>query len=223
MRTRAGPPTAPWAAGRCFALRPATVDTINVDRVLAHGGGKFHVVLLNQVREEQTVRVKFDPQALGCAVDGAKLAVKLANKPAPPLRLKDGVVTLKLKPLGIAALTLDGVKVDVPTHRAAPPAKLPLSGDNGLRRQPVAGTKLEAIGTEFCVPSFTWRDLYVYIAAGLDDCKSATLRYRVGDGKEKQVKVERFPWELSVRVDDVRSPITWSVEAQTGSSDYRRR
>ncbi len=192
----------------------ATVDTINVDRVLAHGGGKFHVVLLNQVCEEQTVRVTFDPQALGRAVDGAKLSVRLDNRPAPPLRVKDGAVTLKLPSLGIAALTLDDVKIDVPTHRAAPPPQLPLPTDSGLRRQPVAGTKLEAIGTEICVPPFTWRDLYVYIAAGLDDCKSATLRYRVGDGAEQQVKVERFPWEFSVRVDDVRSPITWSVEAQ---------
>ena len=104
------------------------------------------------------------------------------------------------------------------THRAAPPARLSLPGDSGLRRQPVAGTKLEAIGTEICVPPFTWRDLYVYIAAGLDDCKSATLRYRVGDGAEQQVKVGRFPWEFSVRVDDVRTPITWSVEAETGNS-----
>ncbi|MFA5190768.1 MAG: hypothetical protein WC740_08580 [Verrucomicrobiia bacterium] len=209
-----GQPAWPW-----LHRTAATVDTINVDRVLAHGGGKFHVVLLNQVREEQTVRVKFDPQALGRSVDGAKLSVRLDNRSAPPLRLKDGAVTLKLRPLGIAALTLDGVKIDVPTHRAAPPSRLPLPDKSGLRRQPVAGTKLEAIGTEICVPPFTWRDLYVYVAAGLDDCKSATLRYRVGDNAEQQVKVTRFPWEFSVRVDDVRSPITWTVEAQTGTPD----
>ncbi|MCX6898862.1 MAG: hypothetical protein NT105_09195 [Verrucomicrobia bacterium] len=213
-----GQPAWPW-----LHRTAATVDTINVDRVLAHGGGKFHVVLLNQIREEQTVRVKFDPQVFGRAVDGAKVSLRLDNKPAPPLRLKDGAVSLKLKPLGIAVLTLDGVKVDVPTHRAAPPAKLSLPGDNGLRRQPVAGAKLEAIGTEICVPPFTWRDLYVYIAAGFDDCKSATLRYRVGSGAEQQVKVTRFPWEFSVRVDDMRLPITWSVEVQTGNSDDHSR
>lgn len=212
-----------WPAWPWLHRTAATVDTINVDRVLAHGGGRFHVVLLNQVREKQTVRVKFDANALGRPVEGAKLAVRLDNKPASPLRIKDDMVTLKLKPLGSAALTLDGVKINVPTHRAAPPAKLPLPDDNGLRRQPVASTKLEAIGAELCVPPFTWRDLYVYIAAGLDDCRSATLRYRVGNGEEQRVKVERFPWEFSVRVDDARSPITWSVEAHTGSSDNRRR
>ena len=213
-----GQPAWPW-----LHRTAVTVDTINVDRVLAHGGGKFHAVLLNQVPEEQTVRVKFDPQALGRTLNGAKISVRLDNKPAPPLRLEDGAVTLKLRPLGIAALTLDDVKIGVPTHRAAPPETLPLPTGNGLCHHPVAGTKLEAIGTEICVPPFTWRDLYVYVAAGLDDCKSATLHYRVGDGAEQQVTAARFPWEFSVRVDDMRSPIMWRMEAQTGSPDDRDR
>jgi hypothetical protein len=136
------------------------------------------------------------------------------NRPAPPAAIKAGAVALELKPLGIAALALDGVQIDVPTHRVAPPAKLALPAQGGLRRVAIAGTKLEAIGTEIQVPPFTWRDLFVYLAAGMDDCKSATLSYRVGDLPEKQVTADRFPWEFSVRIDEMRAPITWSVTVE---------
>jgi hypothetical protein len=190
----------------------ATVDNVAVDRVLAHGDGKFHVVLLNQTRERQRVQVRLDAVALGREVDGARVQVRQENRPASPLKVKGGAVTLDLKPLGIAALTLAGVRIDVPTHRVAPPATMALPAQPGLRRVPIAGTKLEAIGTEIQVPPFTWRDLYVYVAAGADDCKGATLRYRVGDGPEQQVADDTYPWEFSVRVEDASARIQWRVE-----------
>lgn len=202
-----GQPAWPW-----LHRTAATVDTPNVDRVLAHGDGKFHVVLLNQVREPQKVCVKLDARALGRDVGGAWVWVRQENRRSWPKKAKDGVVSLELAPLGIAALTLDGVKIDVSTHRAAPPAKLALPTEPALRRQPIDGTKLEAIGTEIVVPPFTWRDLFVYVAAKIGECQSATLRYRVGDGPERQATAERFPWEFSVRVDDMRGPVTWAVD-----------
>lgn len=190
----------------------ATVDSVNVDRVLAHGGGKFHVVLLNQVRERQEARVKFDARALGRDVEGARVVLRLDNRAPAATEVKDGVVSLDLPPLGIAALTIDGVSIDVPTHRVAPPERLALPTTPALRRLAIGGTGLEAIGTEIVVPPFAWRDLFVYVAARIDECKSATLRYRVGDGPEGQVMAERFPWEFSVRVDDMTSRVTWVVD-----------
>ena len=192
----------------------ATVDTINVDRVLAHGGGKFHVVLLNQIREPQQVRVRFDEKVLGRAVEGAALVTHLDNQLASPLIVKDGVAELTLTPLGIAALTLDNTNIDVPTHRIAPPAKLALPSESGQQKAALGDTKIEAIGTVLKVPPFTWRDLFVYLTASIGDCRSATLRYRIGDGPERRVEKHEFPWEFSVRIDDLAAPITWQVEAE---------
>jgi hypothetical protein len=192
----------------------ASVDTINVDRVLAHGDGKFHVVLLNQIREKQQVRVSFDEKALGRPVEGAQLKVWRDNQPAEPLIVKNGGVDLELSPLGIAALTLDGVRIDVPTHRLAPPEHFALPKNPAQRREPIAGTNLEARGTVLEVPPFEWRDLYVYITAAPNDCKAARLRYRVGNGEEQQVEAARFPFEFSARISDTKSPISWRVEAQ---------
>lgn len=191
----------------------ATVDSINVDRVLAEGEGKFHVVLMNQVREAQRVRVRFDEKVLGRSVEGASLAVRIENEPAAPLVVKDGVAELTLSPLGIAAITLDGVKIDVPTHRVSPPGKLALPSKPSQRRAPLGDSKLEAVGAELQVSPFTWRDLYVYVTASIDDCQSATLRYRVGDGPEQRVEKHEFPWEFTVRTDDLATPISWQLDA----------
>lgn len=202
-----GQPAWPW-----LHRTAATVDTVNVERVLAHGSGKFHVVLLNQICQRQGVRVKFDGQALGRGVEDAWVWVRLDNRLSWPRRMKNGVVSLELPPLGIASLTLGGVKIDVPTHRVAPPANIALPTTPALRRQAIAGTTLEAVGTEIVVPPFTWRDLFVYVAAKIDECQSATLRYRVGDGPERRMTAGRFPWEFSVRVDDMKAPVTWAVD-----------
>jgi hypothetical protein len=143
------------------------VDTVNVDRVLAHGDNKFHVVLLNQVREKQWVRVSFDEKTLGRVVEGARLSVWRDNQHADPLTVKDGAVELELAPLEIAALTMDGVRIDVPTHRLAPAAHFSLPQEPGQHRAPIASSKLEAVGTALEAPPFEWRDLYVYLTAGL--------------------------------------------------------
>src|SRR5208337_2002289 len=97
--------------------------------------------------EKQRVRVSFDEKALGRAVEGARLAVWRENQPSDPLTVKNGAVELELAPLGIAALTMDGVRIDIPTHRVAPPEHFLLPQKAGQHRAPIAGSKLEALGT----------------------------------------------------------------------------
>jgi hypothetical protein len=191
----------------------AAVDNVNVDRVLAHGEGRFHVVLLNQTREAQEVKVTFDARALGRSLDGAEARLRIDNAAtAPTLRLQNGGASVRLPAMGIAVITLEGVRIDVPTHRTAPPASLPLPAAPALVRRPVPGSKLEAVGAVIEAPPFAWRDLYVYVTGGRHDCTSATLVYRVGAGAEQQARVDRFPCEFSVRLPAGADPVTWRVE-----------
>jgi hypothetical protein len=202
-----GQPAWPW-----LHRTAATVDNVAVDRVLAHGDGRFHVVLLNQTRDPQRVRVTLDPRVLGRPLAAAPATLRRDQAPATAVPIRDSVTTVDLPPLGVATLTVDDVHIDVPTHRLAPPATLPLPTAPALRRQPVPGTKLEAIGTEIHVPPFTWRDLFVYVTASLDDLSVATLYYRVGAAPEQRVTYPRFPWEFSIRLTDTTTPVTWRVE-----------
>ncbi len=192
----------------------AEVSNRRVDRVLAHGEGKFHVLLMNQTRFGTSVRVSFDPKALGREVEGAAVELRLDGGEPQRVTIANGGIDVQLQALGFAALTLDGVKIDVPTHRVAPPGHLPIPTPGALRRAPLPGTALEAVGTTLQVPPFEWRDLYVYLTAGLDDLRAARLRYRVGKAPEKIVEAASFPWEFSAEIPAGEDPVTWTVEAQ---------
>jgi len=52
------------------------------------------------------------------------------------------------------------------------------------------------------------------ISAGIDDCKTAMLRYRIGSEAEQSVTLDRYPWEFSVKTTDLQAPITWKVDVQ---------
>jgi hypothetical protein len=204
-----GDPAWPW-----LHRTAAKVDTINVDVLLAEGSGKFHVVLLNQVREPQRLRVSFDETVLGRPVEGAELSLHLDNEVAPPVRVKNGVAEVTLSPLGIATLTLDGVHIDVPTHRILPPTTTPLPKAPAQQIAPLGDTKLQAIGTVIEVPPFTWRDLYIYATASIDDARSATLRYRIGESPEQRLEKHEFPWEFTIRTEDRATPISWQLDLE---------
>ncbi|MEP6669073.1 MAG: hypothetical protein ABJF10_07975 [Chthoniobacter sp.] len=193
----------------------ATVDNINVDRVLAEGGGKFHVILLNQTPEPQLVHVTFDGRVLGRDVDGFTVYVHQNNQPVNPLTINVDTAEVTVPGLGLTVLTVEGLKIDVPTHRVMPSDHFALPTESAIHRAPFAGTTLEAVGTEIQVSPFTWRDLYVYVTAAIDDVRTATLRYRVGDGPEQQIVGKEFPWEFTARIENLRAPVTWQVDIET--------
>ena len=204
----------PWLHRTAIRL-----DNINVDRVLAEGGGKFHAILLNQTPEPQRVQVTFDEKVLGRSVDGATLTVHADNQSAPAITIHGQTAEVTLSPLGIAVLTLDGVKIDVPTHRVNPPEHFALPAAPTLQRAAFAVLRRSASTSpapgEMQVAPFTWRDLYVYVTAALDDVRSATLRYRIGDGPEQRITGHEFPWEFTARIENMHAPVTWQVDIET--------
>jgi hypothetical protein len=129
-----------WFDSRLYGHAPGTVygqsawpwlhrtaahtDNINLDLLLAEGEGRFHVILLNQVDEAQTAAVTFDPKALGRSVENAEVSVITNDRPSGKLPLHAGVVNVSVPARGMIVLTLDGVQIDVPTHRVTPPETL---------------------------------------------------------------------------------------------------
>ena len=112
--------------------------------------------------------------------------------------------------MGTAALALDGVKIDVPTHRANPP-KLAIPATSVIERKPIPGSKLEAVGAIIAAPPFAARHLYVYVASDAKQCTGARLAYRLGGGPEHEAQVDQFPCQWAVRLPDLTSPVRRSV------------
>jgi hypothetical protein len=179
----------PW-----LSRTAATVDNINVDRILAHSGTTLYVVLLNQTSDLQTTTVRF-------GLKGANtVRVWKDNARVAPVNLN---AALTLSPGGITVLALDGVHIDIPTHRTPPAAHLDLPQTSTLVH------KGDAVGTLITAPPFTSRDLYVFVASR--ECTSARLLYRVGNGPEQQATVDRYPCEFTVHLNDTQSAVDWRV------------
>lgn len=198
------------------------LDNPAIDHLPAQGGGKFHVVLLNQSPEPQTVQVTLDGRSLGREIEGATLKVHLDNVPAGMATVKNGRVAVTLKPMGIATLTLEGVKIDVPSQRVKPPQHFKLPGTSSQSLAKIEGTPWQAKGTILQAPPFSWSDLYVAVDAGLQDLKWAALRYRVDGGEEKRLQVDRFPFEFTVRLDQPEKPVSWEIEAGLADGSVKK-
>lgn len=191
-----------------------TLDNPGVDHLLAEGNGKLHVILMNQSQSAQSVKLKLDEPTLGRSVQQAELAARLDGKTQPRVPIKDGVAEVSLPVNGLLVLTLDGVKIDVLTHRVKPPQQAALSKESAITRVKLGDTKWQTIATTIDAPPFEWRDFHAYLNCGREDLKSAVLLYRIGEGPEQRVEVKAFPFEFSVRVDDPKQSVTWKVEAQ---------
>lgn len=188
-----------------------TVSNPKVDHLLAHGEGKLHIILMNQSLKGEKVRIKMNESLLGSKLDDVSLTLHLNNQKVSPVQAKAGEFEVAIPVQGLAVLRLEGVKIDVPTHRIKPPMHVSLPKSPASQRVALAKTPWHAIATIIQAPPFQWRDFYAYVNSTLGEVKSATLRYRIGDGKEQQVIVDRFPFEFSVRMDS-NEPIHWSVE-----------
>lgn len=199
-----------------------TVDNPKVDHLLAQGDGNLQVILMNQALTEQQVRVKLDAAVLGRKLDAASLTARLNNEVIAPVTVKNGIAEVSLPVKGLMVLTLGDVKIDVPTQRVKPPAHVALPEQPAFKRVTVGDTKWQGIATVIDVPPFQWRDFYAYVNCGLEDLKSAVLRYRIGQGPEQRQEVKRFPFEFSVRIPDPANPIQWALEIQSPDGTWQK-
>ena len=189
-----------------------TLDNPAVDHLLAEGGGKLHVLLMNQSARPQVVEVKFDAKVLGRTME----QVSLDTFQAPAggrgtAEVSQGLAVIHLPPRATLGLTMNGVKIDVPTHRVKPPEHLMLPATAAIPAVKIAGTEWQAKATLIQAPPFTDADLYVHLDAPLESLKSAVLRYRVA-GVEKRLQVDRFPFEFTVPAGNGDEPVEWAVD-----------
>jgi hypothetical protein len=92
------------------------LDNPQINHLTAHDGSRFFAILTNQSREEQTVDVKFNPAEIS-PVQGDFATAVIINDGDRSIPLVDAVATVTLPPRGIVALRVDGLDIDVPTHR----------------------------------------------------------------------------------------------------------
>lgn len=199
-----------------------TVDNVNIDRVLAEGGGKLFVILMNQSHAPAMANVRFDKEVLGLDLHDAEVKITASSTGKPTAPLRASALPITLPGDAFTVLTVEGVKLDIPTHRLVPPAHLPIPNSGAIRRLPVPGTKIEAVGAILQAPPFTSRDLYVYFTAQLDEAKAARLHYRLGETPEQTLEVQAFPFEFTAPLPPGDITPTWWAEIQLPNNTWQK-
>jgi hypothetical protein len=91
-----------------------------------------------------------------------------------------------------------------------------------VRRVPVAGSRIEAVGVILQAPSFIARDLYVYFTAQLDEARAARLHYRIGELPEQTLEASAFPFEFTARLPLGSADPTWWAEIQLADGRWQK-
>lgn len=187
------------------------VNNSKVDHLLAQGDGRLHIILMNQSQRAQKAEVVLNEKMLGLSLKASRLTVVRDNQPTSDLPVKEGRADIDLPSQGLLVLTLDGVKLDVPTQRSLPPKQIAMPAVPVLQRAQIGTSPWQASAAVIRVPPFLWRDFHVSVNCQLGELKSATLRYRLKSGKEQSRQAARFPFEFSQRLA-ATGPFAWQVE-----------
>ncbi|HSU65942.1 MAG TPA: hypothetical protein VLJ39_03670 [Tepidisphaeraceae bacterium] len=183
------------------------LDNVQVNHVMAHSRGRFHVILTNQSREPQKVTVAFNNDAL--KVDPARtgqVLLRRADGSSEKLALEKGNATVELPARGLAVLTLDGVTLDIPAQRSAEARNAATSGAVVALKDPVAETRAAVIA----VRAGPW-DAYVWSAANPSQARAATLQYTIGE-KSDAIEKKEYPFEFSIPVGDEKAEVRFHLD-----------
>jgi hypothetical protein len=184
-------------------------DNIQANYLTGYGNNNLYICLMNQSEEETNVKIRLNPNIVPFsenAVYNVNLLVN--NKPAPAQKMKNGTITVKLKPHGITGIRIRGISVTPqfqgeilsPGSRASSPGVSIHDGPFGK----VTGMIID-MGASL-------KEAYIYLQATEKEVKKATLRYKAKD-QWKSVSDSTYPFEFSVPIADTQKQFQYQVEA----------
>ena len=204
-----------------------TLDNPQINYLTAHAdrGRRFVVLLMNETDRPQPVRAAFDRKALGLGASTRAGVLDLANgTEGERLALSDaGVAAVTVPARGLAALSLDGCRIDVPAAQRAPTALAGASAPGpgpapsyvtvpGPVGTPAAG--LEGRAAVIQVRPGPWV-AYFWCAATRKQARRVTLRYRIHDtGAWQIIEAASYPFEFSVPVTDAGAVVRFRLSGE---------
>jgi hypothetical protein len=179
-----------------------------LNHVTARGDGRLYVALTNQAPEPVTATIALNPAVV--PLDPARsypCRVWVQNRPADPLTLTGGKVTVRVPARGIVALAVDGVRVQ-PKFQADFLAPTP-GWTTDHARLAIGDTSATVLPFG---PGHT--SAYVYLKANGDEFRRVALRYRI-DGRAGAMTDAAYPFEFTVPLPAAARAFEFDVEAET--------
>jgi hypothetical protein len=184
-----------------------TLDNPQMNYIMAHTADKFFLVLSNQSSSPQNVKVTFHPERITSGTQQCDAAMLRVGDGQPErIALTHNVGSVMLPGHGLAVLSVDGLKISVPTHQKFAPAKRGTQPDFVSAK---SSNGIEARAAAIQAQPGPW-DAYVWLTAQPKDVTQATLTWQAGARQGTQT-AKQYPFEFSVPVAAGQPDFRFSV------------
>lgn len=186
------------------------LSSTKVNWLLGVGRDDLWVILMNTSREPLTVRAELDAGVVAWNADGR---YPLRSYPGALNAgvLREGAFTVSLKPRGLTAVRISGLRVNPGFQRRLALAK-PVQ--KGYWRSETGKRELGTVTAMLLQAVPEYADFYIYSSATEKDAARMRLNYVV-EGRSRQVEDHAYPFEFSVRLSSGQKSIRFWIEAVT--------
>ena len=192
------------------------LDNPQINYLTAHDGSSFHVILTNQSREEQTVDVQFNPAEIS-PIQGDFATAVVTNDGDRPITMVNEVATVTLRPRGIVALRVDGLDIDVPTHRT-PAAPGTWAAPDYLTINPAGAPEFRAASVQ--AKPGPW-DAFIWCTALPSGLQDFRVVWTAGSESGTTAVDSVYPFEVTIPVEDAIHSMGFHIEgALPGGSSF---
>ncbi|GAA4303617.1 hypothetical protein GCM10023143_07270 [Compostibacter hankyongensis] len=183
------------------------MDNIQANYVAGYGNGNLYIALMNQSAEPQQVTLRLNPDLV--PLDPArsyKVRIWQENKSAAPAVLRQGAVTVSLKPHGITALAIDGLRV-TPEFTGTEQANTALPEQSYA----ISETPLGKVTGMILTMGASMTNAYIWLQATEKELKEVSLHY-LKEGKWETVTDTAYPYEFSIPLTGDDADFSYRLE-----------
>lgn len=191
----------------CLKKGDIQVDNMQIDWLGAKKDGVFGAALMNEdttdINAKITLGNSIAPNYTGAVTlympDGTKQEIQAHN----------GIVEVSVPAKSLVGIKINSQDVKAPSFSNIDFNKAAVSPD--LQTTATAGS--DGFGTGYVLqmnPSAYYA--YVFVPYTEDKAASIAINYSIGGGPQQVVKVDKFPFESIIKVDDVSKEIKYNVE-----------
>jgi hypothetical protein len=191
------------------------IDDPQINYVAGYDHNSLYLAFSNQCSRPVTAKVRVNPDLVPYSLRQEYSARSwLGRRGGPPMKMRDGEITVSVPASGLTAIAIDGIRVVPQFQQEVLGAGETLSDKSYTESQ----TPFGAVTGMLLSFGSGNTSTYAWLAATEKEIRAARLHYRLGDAAWSTLEDSRYPYDFSLPVDPSVASISYWVEAVPASA-----